>query len=92
MLMSRIAEEYKKEFGDELVFDGNPKYFVKMERLLLLNCEAEGPHGDDVMIFFTPEPAYKLVVTILKQHPQGLSVAAFRADLERRMGMSLDGM
>ena len=88
MLMSNIAIEYKKLFNKELQFDGNPKYFVKMERLLLLNCDES---RDDVMIFFTPEPAYKLVVTILKQNPSGLTVEQFRNDLERRMNMSLNG-
>eukprot|EP01083_Nonionella_stella_P003381 9630_1 len=87
MLMSEIAAEYEKKFNDKLEFDGNPKYFVKMERLLLLNCS----DSDDVMIFFTPEPAYKLVVTILKQNPSGLSVEQFKTDLERRMSMTLTG-
>lgn len=90
ILMSVIAEEYQKLFGKELQgFDGNPKYFVRFERLLLLNCA--GSEDDDVMIFFTPEPAYKLVVTILKQNPSGLSIEEFKDVLERRMNMSLEG-
>ena len=48
-------------------------------------------NSEDAMIFFTPEPAYKLVVTILKQNPSGLTVEQFKNDLERRMSMSLKG-
>lgn len=65
MLMSQIESEYEKCFKKPLNFSGNPKCFVKMEKLLLLNCDKT---RDDVMVFYTPEPAYKLVVSILKQN------------------------
>ncbi|ETO12427.1 hypothetical protein RFI_24948 [Reticulomyxa filosa] len=85
LLMSQIASKYLEMFGKPLNFDGNPKYFVRMERLL----------SDDVMLYHTPEPAYKLVVSILKQNATnggtGMPVSQFREQLEQRMGMTLDG-
>ncbi|ETO25242.1 hypothetical protein RFI_11894 [Reticulomyxa filosa] len=91
LLMSQIASKYKEMFDKPLDFDGNPKYFVKMERLLLLNCKND---SQDVALYYAPQPAHKLVVSILKKNAKnsgtGMPINEFREQLEKRMGLSLD--
>jgi len=72
MLISQLENEYEQNFKRRLKFHENPKYFIKMEKLLLLNCDKT--HSDDVMAFYTHEPAYKLVFSILKQHSNYTSI------------------
>ena len=83
LLMSRVNDEYFQMFGKPFEFVGNPKYFVKMERLLLLNCSE---NANDVMIFYTPEPAYKLVVSVLKQHAQHVNAMEGTSNINHHNG------
>ncbi|ETO34516.1 hypothetical protein RFI_02576 [Reticulomyxa filosa] len=98
LLMSQIASKYQETFGKPLNFDGNPKYFRKREEkktVLIVVVVVGQNRSDDVMLYYTPEPAYKLVVSILKQNAgsagTGLLVSEFREQLEQRMGMTLSG-
>lgn len=86
MRMSELTRKFEKWYGEPLKFTGNPlKLFVRMERLLLLNCE-----NDDVMIYVTKEPAFRIVVEILKRNPQGIAVSKFKKELEGELSASLD--
>jgi len=84
MRLPDLQRRYKRAFGTELK---SLKLLVRNERLLLLNLKG-AKSKDDVVVFMTETPAYRLVVDTIKSTDQ-MNPQVFTKRLEAKLNIDL---
>jgi len=82
-----LQRSYKSTFGIELKDLGSPKELMRNERLLLLNLKG-AKSQNDVMVFMTEIPAYRLVADTIRSTHQ-LNTEAFTKRLKAKLNVDL---